>query len=223
MPPASATKPLILAKTLLTRSTTSIEQRKLELNTPLTSAASQLRRQRPLQSPVGPICETLSRSRTSSFSSSPSSPSSFTSHSSLSSQSSFSSHGSTSSLRANAWPLSPYHSLPASVRLHGNLSALGRHHGTTSSAQHHHHYHTYSYQPSQAYTYHPVSQHRYSVLTQPSIANLTRFALVTREFVGKNVAPEIRRLGVGLYSQCGTPLCRHVRTIFSEKGGFSYW
>lgn len=85
---------------------------------------------------------------------------------------------------------------PAPARVHSDFSAPGRHYAT-------------------------FSHDRRSAPTP--MPRLTRFALGAREFVGTQLAPEIKRLGIGLTMSCGTPLCRHVRTIFSEKGGFDYW
>lgn len=105
------------------------------------------------------------------------------------------------------WPF------PAPARVHTDPSAFGRHYTTFSTAHHHYHNH-HHHNNNQLHQKRPVIV---------AVPGLVRLALGAKEFVGDRLAPEIRRLGMGLSMGCGTPFCRHVRTIFSEKGGFDYW
>ncbi|KAL0639846.1 hypothetical protein Q9L58_001163 [Maublancomyces gigas] len=163
MAPQPAVKPLLLAKTLLTRTTSAVFEQRRPLTTPLIPAPP---------TPFSPLCRFPN-------------PQPHPLHSRPGS------HG--------TWPF------PAPARVHTDPSAFGRHYTTFSNAHH----------PNNR-----LHQKRPVVVAVPG---LVRFALGAREFVGGRLAPEIRRLGMGLSMGCGTPFCRHVRTIFSEKGGFDYW
>lgn len=164
------TKSLQLAKTILTRTSSILEQRKP---------------QTPLIAPP-PLSRYHSPCLTRPAAAAPPTPHFLATHSS--------------------WPRSrPF---PAPARVHSDTSAFGRHYATFAAAHPHPHSHPCLPQQHQ-HQCHPVRP-------------LTRFALGARAF-GMSLAPEIKRLGVGLSSQCGTPLCRQIRTIFSEKGGFDYW
>lgn len=207
MPPQSAAKSLHLAKTVLTRTTATVEQRKSQkpLIVPPTPTSPLSKH---LQNNPTPHPQTTQR------------PHNFSTHNFHGSatwprSASHGSHGSYST--GAAWPvIARPTTFGAPARHHSDMSAFGRHYGTFSSPFH---------PPSNVrHTHVPhVHHHHHHTVVRPSIASLTRFALGARAFVGAKLAPEIKRLGIGLSLQCGTPLCRQVRTIFSEKGGFAYW